>query len=161
MNDANLTPSPDCLCDPENDFICALHLRLSDYPQYPSPNDVNANAEQVCPQSQRADGKHAWHFDGDDPYVICSWCGCMQDAITGAVIKHGTGHIAPPASDILTKDNSVNASQEHIKGTNISASAGEAVSLYKSCWCVAKTLKGKGHASGEQGAARAFAESKR
>lgn len=32
-------------------------------------------------------GTHSWGFDGDDPYVICHWCGKMQDALTGRVIK--------------------------------------------------------------------------
>lgn len=56
---------------------------------------TSSDTDDKCPQSQRADGKHAWHFDGDDPYVICSWCGRMQDAITGTVIKPGTGVTRP------------------------------------------------------------------
>lgn len=40
-----------------------------------------------CPQSKRVDGKfHSWVFDGDDPYVICHYCGEIRDALTGQKI---------------------------------------------------------------------------
>lgn len=40
--------------------------------------------EVECPQSKRVDGKfHSWQFDGDDPYVLCHWCGERQDALSG------------------------------------------------------------------------------
>lgn len=43
-----------------------------------------------CPVSQRIDGRlHSWKFDGDDPYVICVYCGEMRDALTGVVIRAG------------------------------------------------------------------------
>ena len=29
------------------------------------------------------DGKHSWRFDGDDPYIVCHWCGERRDALTG------------------------------------------------------------------------------
>lgn len=48
----------------------------------------------ACPQSERAEGGHAWHFDGDDPYIECSWCGRYQDALTGQVIRPGREHPA-------------------------------------------------------------------
>lgn len=31
-------------------------------------------------------GKHSWRFDGDDPYVVCVYCGWRRDALTGKVI---------------------------------------------------------------------------
>lgn len=43
-----------------------------------------------CPLSERVDGKkHSWEFDGDDPYIVCYYCGEIRDAITGRVIKPG------------------------------------------------------------------------
>jgi len=31
---------------------------------------------EFCEKSQRVDGKfHSWEFDGDDPWVVCCWCG--------------------------------------------------------------------------------------
>jgi hypothetical protein len=43
-----------------------------------------------CPKSKRIDGKfHSWVFDGDDPYIICFYCGERRDAITGRIIDHG------------------------------------------------------------------------
>lgn len=43
---------------------------------------------EVCLSSERVDGKlHSWSFDGDDPYVVCCWCGEVRDSITGGVIK--------------------------------------------------------------------------
>lgn len=44
--------------------------------------------EEYCKTSERVDGKkHSWRFDGDDPYVICSYCGQVKDAISGKRIK--------------------------------------------------------------------------
>lgn len=43
----------------------------------------------ACSLSLRADGQHGWHFDGDDPYIICRWCKEMRHALTGAVIEAG------------------------------------------------------------------------
>jgi hypothetical protein len=43
-----------------------------------------------CPLSKRVDGKnHSWKFDGDDPYIICMYCGEERDSLTGTVIKKG------------------------------------------------------------------------
>ena len=50
---------------------------------------MTAAEKPECPRSERVDGKHSWHFDGDDPYVICHWCDRMQDAISGGVIRAG------------------------------------------------------------------------
>lgn len=36
-----------------------------------------------CALSRRADGKHSWGFDGDDPYVVCAFCGERRDALSG------------------------------------------------------------------------------
>jgi hypothetical protein len=45
---------------------------------------------EYCSLSERVDGKlHSWHFDGDDPYVVCSYCGEARDALNGRVIKPG------------------------------------------------------------------------
>lgn len=45
-----------------------------------------AKAEH-CPKSTRVDGPwHSWQFDGDDPYVVCVFCGKRQDALTARVI---------------------------------------------------------------------------
>jgi len=44
----------------------------------------------ACRLSQRVYGKiHTWEFDGDDPYIICHWCGEVRDAISGRTIKQG------------------------------------------------------------------------
>lgn len=43
-------------------------------------------AGDMCPRSGRLDGKHNWCFDGDDPYVVCSFCNEMRDALTDRVI---------------------------------------------------------------------------
>jgi hypothetical protein len=40
-----------------------------------------------CPRPGRVDGPaHSWRFDGDDPYVICHFCGERRDAQSGRVI---------------------------------------------------------------------------
>lgn len=44
-------------------------------------------SDQVCKDSLRADGKHGWRFDGDDPYIVCVWCDERRDALTGKVIR--------------------------------------------------------------------------
>lgn len=42
----------------------------------------------VCPPSERVNGKkHSWKFDGDDPNVICHYCGEVRR--TGMVIVKG------------------------------------------------------------------------
>lgn len=42
--------------------------------------------DEPCIASGRPDHKHAWRFDGDDPYVLCDYCGERRDAITGRLI---------------------------------------------------------------------------
>ena len=45
-----------------------------------------------CPPSERVDGKrHSWRFEGDDPHVVCHYCGEIRDAITGRVIRPRSG----------------------------------------------------------------------
>jgi len=45
-------------------------------------------AEDICPAPGRVDGlNHSWGFDGDDPYIVCRFCGEMRDAIGGAVLR--------------------------------------------------------------------------
>ncbi len=60
---------------------------LADAEQREAKNKEIA-AQEHCEPSQRVDGKlHSFRFDGDDPYVICVFCGQMRDAIKGDVIK--------------------------------------------------------------------------
>jgi hypothetical protein len=42
---------------------------------------------QPCIASGRPDHRHAWRFDGDDPYVLCDYCGERRDALTGRAIR--------------------------------------------------------------------------
>lgn len=50
--------------------------------QAPADDDRNR-----CPRTQHIDGKsHGWQFWGDDPYVLCAWCGQMRDALTDRVV---------------------------------------------------------------------------
>lgn len=42
---------------------------------------------EECPASRRVDGMHSFRFDGDGPYIICSFCGETRDAITGQRIR--------------------------------------------------------------------------
>lgn len=45
-------------------------------------------AQDICLLSERVDGpKHSWEFDGDDPYIVCAWCGEKRDAISGRVMQ--------------------------------------------------------------------------
>lgn len=49
------------------------------------------NKEDICPKSQRVDGKgHSFVFDGDDPYVVCAYCKERRDAISGQKIEQLT-----------------------------------------------------------------------
>lgn len=44
-----------------------------------------------CVPSKHVDGKiHSWRFDGDDPYIICHWCGEIRDALNGRIIERGS-----------------------------------------------------------------------
>jgi hypothetical protein len=44
-----------------------------------------------CPKSERLDGPlHSWRWDGDDPRVICVFCGEVRDALTGEVLRGAT-----------------------------------------------------------------------
>lgn len=51
---------------------------------------VEAGGSERCPHSRRADGKHSWAFDGDDPYIYCVFCAEYRDALTGRTILGGT-----------------------------------------------------------------------
>lgn len=58
--------------------------------EYAAAQPLAATAPVQCPLSQRVDGKlHSWHFDGDDPRIVCVYCDEMRDAISGAVIRVG------------------------------------------------------------------------
>ena len=48
-----------------------------------SPDSGNTDTPTVCLASLLPDRNHTWHFDGDDPYVVCGWCGERRDALTG------------------------------------------------------------------------------
>ena len=49
--------------------------------------DSEREHRDKCPKSERADGPwHAWKWDGDDPYVLCVYCGERRDALTGKSI---------------------------------------------------------------------------
>jgi len=54
-------------------------------------SDHPAREAQVqCPLSERVDAPvHSWRFDGDDPYVVCVYCGEVRDAMTDRVIRGG------------------------------------------------------------------------
>ena len=44
--------------------------------------------EEYCKSSERVDGKrHSWHFEDDDPYVICFYCKQTRDALSGRILK--------------------------------------------------------------------------
>jgi len=51
--------------------------------------DDTAATDEQCPESIREDGRHSWHFDGDDPYIVCFACRQRRDAQTGRVIGYG------------------------------------------------------------------------
>jgi hypothetical protein len=45
--------------------------------------------QAACPLSDHPEGEHSWRFDGDDPYIVCVYCGELQDALTGRIITAG------------------------------------------------------------------------
>ena len=46
--------------------------------------------DQYCSLSKRVDGAlHSWRFDGDDPRIVCTFCGEMRDALTGQTMRAG------------------------------------------------------------------------
>lgn len=58
----------------------------------PASDAAGASGADVCPTSTRVDGPHhSWVFDGDDPRVVCVFCGKVRDALTGAVLQPGEG----------------------------------------------------------------------
>jgi len=68
---------------------------------------MDEQQKELCPSSKRDSKQHAWHFDGDDPYVICSYCGEVRDAISGAVIKP----VTPPSHPQGDEDQEVTPKQ--------------------------------------------------
>lgn len=74
----------------EGDPNCYQERDSEDQIDCPDCNFMSfAEARDECPASVRDDKKHSWRFDGDDPYVVCHYCGEYRDAITGRVIKRG------------------------------------------------------------------------
>jgi hypothetical protein len=61
---------------------------------------MNESQKDMCSRSHRADGKHSWEFDGDDPYMRCVYCRELRDTLTGNVIG-GTVVDEKPAIDYL------------------------------------------------------------
>lgn len=53
----------------------------------------------ACVRSKRADAKHSWVFDGDDPYTICVFCGERRDALTGRAVTLARPSAAAPGED--------------------------------------------------------------
>lgn len=50
-------------------------------------DDVEAK-QLHCPKSQRVDGPfHSFVWDGDDPYIVCTYCGERRSVLTGKVIR--------------------------------------------------------------------------
>jgi hypothetical protein len=52
---------------------------------------VPAPESELCADTRRIDGRHSWRFDGDDPYVVCVYCGERRDALTGASVVARSG----------------------------------------------------------------------
>lgn len=50
--------------------------------------EITMASTECC--AEGVDGKlHSWRFDGDDPHVICHYCGEIRDTLTGRVIEKG------------------------------------------------------------------------
>lgn len=45
---------------------------------------MSIDCDEICSDPGR---NHSWRFDGDDPYIICHYCGQMRDALTGRILK--------------------------------------------------------------------------
>lgn len=88
------------------------------------PNWANgANDLDACPQTRRDNQAHAWQFDGDDPYVLCAWCGERRDALTGRTI----GESAPaPTPDPMSDDR--RADLRFLAGTKFHNAIGDPIS---------------------------------
>lgn len=74
--------------------------------------------KDVCSQTEHVDGKsHGWMFDGDDPYVVCSWCKERRDAISGRVIHEHVPSVRDISDTELLKRGVSNCrSREERKG---------------------------------------------
>jgi len=42
--------------------------------------------KDICPKPLREDSAHSWHFDGDDPYIVCFNCEQTRDTLTGEIV---------------------------------------------------------------------------
>lgn len=63
---------------------------------HPVADDSAVGGQPVCPaRSAEAERPHVWRFDGDDPYIVCTYCGEVRDAHTGRVIRPPTPSPAP------------------------------------------------------------------
>jgi hypothetical protein len=66
-------------------FFCPSHSKryvLNDIrgdSPFLTENDLGPEesvSKEFCAKSRRVDGKfHSWEFDGDDPWIVCCWCG--------------------------------------------------------------------------------------
>ncbi|GAB3211304.1 RusA family crossover junction endodeoxyribonuclease [Nocardia tengchongensis] len=63
-----------------------------------------------CAQSTRADGKHGWTFDGDNPIVVCAFCEAKRDAISGWEIPRAIPPLFVPG------DAAPQGSKRHVGG---------------------------------------------
>lgn len=67
--------------------------------QTPTPKEKK---EEICPKSRRVDGRgHSFVFDGDDPYVVCAYCGECRDAISGCLIPKRMPNLPPKENKTL------------------------------------------------------------
>lgn len=82
-------------------------VTASDAPQPPEPTtapvtEYERRIGSYCSASQRVDkATHSWRFDGDDPYVICDWCGEMRDAVSGILIPQAVGGLSKRTIDTV------------------------------------------------------------
>lgn len=74
--------------DPEESAVHAVNPDLCRSCLEPDDDCVcEEPAPDFCAQSEREGSKHSWVFDGDDPYVVCTFCEEYRDAISGRVVK--------------------------------------------------------------------------